>query len=584
VTGTITCTVAGVRWSLRPDLFERRDELLGADGPRLVEWLAAGSATVLKQAGHRAVYRVTLPGLDFHLKQYPGAGLKSLLRTSPARAEYDRAVTLAALHVPAVEALAVGTPRFSTGPSYLLTRTVPQSRSLSAFLETELHRLPAQRQTRVRHRLAVAMGRLLATMHDAGAVHHDLHPANILLRLIEDDEPLLCLVDLLDVRIGRPLDATARRDNLVILNRWFALRSAPTDRLRFWRAYNLFSRERSASAAAALAERSRLDRVELEHLTVLSNQRFWRLQDRRCLANNRYFRRVRNGDVSGHAVAELTPDALAPFLANPDDIFRRPDVKVLKDSSSSTVVELELPDANGPRRAIFKRFAVTAWSDPWAAMFRTAPALRSYVLGHALRLRGLPTPRPLLVLHRRRHGLLREGYLLTEKVPDAMELNKYVRSLDTMPPDERRRILRRLIDRVARLVRTLHERGLTHRDLKAPNLLVSPAGWSLARSAKVWLGDGHDDGDGPHVWFVDLVGVRRQRNPSHARLLQNVTRLHASFVNMPGLSATDKARFLRIYLAGGQCSATSWKRWWQEIATATAAKVERNRRVGRIMG
>jgi tRNA A-37 threonylcarbamoyl transferase component Bud32 len=584
MTGTITCTVAGVRWSLRPDVFERRDELFGAEGLRLAEWLAAGTATVLKQAGHRAVYRVVLPGLDFHLKQYPGGGLKSLLRTSPARAEYDRAVTLAALQVPAVEAMAVGTPRFGAGASYLLTRTVPQSRSLSAFLETELHRLPPRRQTRLRQRIAVAMGRLLAKMHDAGAVHDDLHPANILLRLTEDDEPLLCLVDLLDVRIGRPLDTPARRDNLVILNRWFALRSAPMDRLRFWRAYNSFSRERSACAAAALAERSRLSGPELEQRTALSNQRFWREQDRRCLKSNRYFRRVRQGDISGHAVAELTPDILAPFLANPDDIFRRPDVKVLKDSRSSTVVELELPGADGPRRVIFKRFAVTAWSDPWAALFRPAPALRSYVLGHALRVRGLPTPRPLLVLHRRRHGLLREGYLLTEKVPEAMELNKYVRSLDAKPADERRRILRRLIDRVARLVRTLHERGLTHRDLKAPNLLVSPTGWSLARSAKVWLGDGHDDGDGPHVWFVDLVGVRRQRHPSHVRLLQNVTRLHASFVNIPGLSPTDKARFLRIYLAGGQRGATSWKCWWREIATATAAKVERNRRVGRIMG
>ncbi len=501
MTGTIDHDVGGVRWSLRPDLYERRDELFDADGLRLNEWLADGRATVLKQANHRALYHVALPELDFHLKRYPAAGVRAwlqhLVRPSRARAEYDRALTLATLHVPAVEGLGIGEARH--GASWFLTRTVPHTQPLSEFFETALPALAPARQTRLRQRLARELGRLLATMHNAGAVHDDLHPANILLRLVGDDEPMLCLVDLLAVRLGPPLRAAARFDNLVVFNRWFALRSDRSDRLRFWHAYD--------AACGSAGVNAKPQAAEIEQRTLTSNLRFWRQHERRCLGDNRYFCRVRAGDVSGHAVADLPPADLAALLADPDEPFRRPGVIVLKDSPSSSVVELELP---GSRRVIWKRFIVTTRSDPWAALFRPTPALRSYVMGHGLRLRGLPTPRPLAVLHRRRFGLPHEGYLLTEKVPDARDLAAFVAELASQPPTERRRVLRGLIDRLARLIRTFHERGLSHRDLKAPNLLVSRAGWSLARSAKVWLAEGGTiSEDAAAVWFIDLVGVKR---------------------------------------------------------------------------
>jgi hypothetical protein len=263
-------------------------------------------------------------------------------------------------------------------------------------------------------------------------------------------------------------------------------------------------------------------------------------------------------------VADLDAATLAALLADPDEPFRRPGVTLLKDSPSSTVVEFDLSRGGEKHRVIYKRFRVTAWSDPWAALVRRTAALRSWVYGHGLRERGLSTPRPLAVLHRRRHGLSHEGYLLTEKVPDAVDLHRYVARLSTLAAAERRANLRRLIEEVARLVRELHRRHLSHRDLKATNVLVGQvANLSYA------------------CWLIDLVGVSLHRRLTRRRMVQNLARLHASFCQSPALTRTDKLRFLRVYQQWGLFGRHRWKRWWREVEQATQAKVTRNARTGR---
>ncbi len=377
-----TLTANGTTWQTAPELLDHG--VLGPDGLRLADWLASSRATVVKKSPHCDVYRVVLPGLDFYLKHYHPSDARSraraLLRTSKARAEADRIRQVAARDVPTLEVLACG-----DGPegSFLLTRTVPGARTLTEFLETELPSFDSARKTRVRQRLATALGRLLARMHEAGVVHADLHPGNLLLRLGPNDEPELYLIDLYAVRLGPALDWPRGRENLIVLNRWFMLRSARSDRMRCWKAY------REARAFPFRSRRTDVDgrnaARDLEHRTLVSNLQFWRGKDRRCLGGNRWFRRVRSEVAVGHAASDLDPAVLAPLLADPDEPFRHPGIIILKDSRSSTVIEFDLPVGGLPRRVIYKRFAVTRWTDPWAALFRPPPALRSYVMGHGLR-------------------------------------------------------------------------------------------------------------------------------------------------------------------------------------------------------
>jgi hypothetical protein len=284
-------------------------------------------------------------------------------------------------------------------------------------------------------------------------------------------------------------------------------------------------------------------------------------------------------------VTDLADDVLQALLRDPDEPFRRPGVKLLKDSRSSTVAELEMSVGGVVRRVIYKRFRLTSWKDPWLALVRPTGALRSWVYGHALRLRWLPTPRPLAVLHRRRVlGLCREGYLLTAKVDGAEDLHEHMTRLRALPADQRRRALRDLLGQVARLVRDLHQRGLSHRDLKAVNILVvhDQAGTAASQEASAEPYD-HWPLTGARVWLIDLVGVRRYRRLGRRRKVQNLARLHASFVHDPVLSRTDKLRFLRLYLQCGLYGKAGWKGWWREIDRATLAKVARNVRSGRIL-
>jgi hypothetical protein len=545
---------------------EYRDVLLGPDGLRLAEWLAAGQARVVKHGPHRTVYRVRLPELDCHVKhcRVPDgrAWLRECLRPPKARGEYERCLAVAARGVATVTPLAVGEARGpGPGDSFLVTQTL-DAEPLGAFIEQTLPAFAERRRTRLGQRLAAALGRFLAHMHGAGVIHDDLHPNNLMVALDGDDEPQVYVLDLHAVRLGPPPGWRARRDNLVLLNRWCVLRVGLVDRLRFWKAYSAAS---VAASGAAGLQVWRARARELEEHTWQSNLRFWKARDRRCLENNRHYRGVRSAVASGHAVSDLDPAVLDALLADPDEPFRRPGAVLLKDGRSSTVAAFDLPTDGTPRPVIWKRFRVTSAADPWVALARRTAVLRSWVFGHGLRARCLPTPRPLLVLHRRRHGLAREGYLLIEGVPDCEELAQHVAGLGPLPAEVRRRRLRSLIEQLARLVRELHARHLAQRDLKAANVLVQPTA------------------SGPALWLIDLVGVTRHRFLSRRRRVQNVARLHASFRNHPLLTRTDRLRFLRTYLGWGLYGKQGWKSWWRDIACVTDKKVMKNSRNGRVL-
>jgi tRNA A-37 threonylcarbamoyl transferase component Bud32 len=413
--------------------------------------------------------------------------------------------------------------------SFLITRALADTTPLDDYLLREPPPAPAERRG-----LTEALAAFVARLHDAGVTHPDLHPGNLLVRET-GGHPEFFLIDVHDVQLGSSLGRAARRANLAVLNRWFQIRATRTDRLRFWRAYG--------GPGTSSDEGD-----EIERDTVRSIAALWASREERCLRASRHFQKVSGRGVSGFAVRELAPSVRDRFVSHPDEPFDSPGAHLLKDSRSSTVCLLSVETADGPRPMVYKRFKVTEWTDPFANLVRDPGALRSWRAGHAFIDRGLPTPRPMMVLHRRRFGLPTVGYLLCEQITDARHLDEAVRSAG-------RRERWRLGETLARWVRVMHERGVSNRDLKAANILVTAAG---------------------EYQFIDLVGVRTGRSVTRRIRVRDLARLNASFVASPDVTRTDRLRFLRIYLLWGRRGSAGWKDWWRQVAQETGNKVRKN--------
>lgn len=519
----------------------------------------AQSSQIHKQAQHRLVYATDTREGTVFIKHYfvrdLRAKVRSWLRPPKAFLECDRALAIAARGVPTVEPVAAGVA--PGGSSCLVTLAVPDAVPLDQHLLTGLPRndIPWQRQ------MTQELAAFVARLHDAGVTHQDFHPGNILLHHDELGLPSLTLIDPYEVRLGQPLDLRTSLANLTLFGLWFLPRTSPTDRFRFWRYYWLERQELSLEIAAA--ERELLPR--LGEQMWQQHLQHWRQREHRYLGDNRDFYRLTHAGNQAWAVRDLAPELLAKLLADPDAPFTWPGSRLLKDSPSSTVAEVALPELKGERPVIYKRFLVTKPTDPVLGLFRDTPALKSWRNGQRLLEVGLPTARPLAVLHRRKLGLTWECFLLTEKLPHAVELQEYAHHLGELPSEETHRQRCELADEVARLLRRMHRHQVSHHDLKAANILVSKATPTAS----------------PQLFLIDLYGVKRWRKLPRSEREQNLMRLYVSFRNEPWFTPAVRLRFLRVYLRQEPEEAARWKEWWRSVAALARRKVARNQRRGR---
>jgi serine/threonine protein kinase len=223
---------------------------------------------------------------------------------------------------------------------------------------------------------------------------------------------------------------------------------------------------------------------------------------------------------------------------------------------------------------IYKRFNRKKILDPIFALFRPSRAWRSWQAAHHLQSRGIPTPRNLVFLARYRSipggtmslHLPHETYLATVKEQDVVTLSSYVTdTLAALPPERRRQRIRSLTFSLAHLIRTLHERSLSHRDLKSSNILIRPG-----------------DGETPdELSLIDLVGVRLKYPLPWHRKAQNLARLSLSLTAVPDRARSDALHFLRLYLPWGLSPLSDWKSRWRAIERAIGRKILRNERSGR---
>ncbi len=545
-------------------------ELLDQAGLKLELWRSEGRLSIVKQGPHRVVYKVDLPRGPIYIKHFLTPDRRAILRQwfrrGKGRNEGRRSLQLASLGVPTITPVALGERRRRRFlfENYLVTLAVDDATPLDVFVEQALPGWPEPSRSLTRGRLADALAAMTARLHDAGLMHHDFHPGNILVRFDRDQTPELVMIDLDALRRRKEVSWAQARGNLALLDHFFWLRSSRVDRWRFVKSYLA---ERRGGGEKPVA---REFAVAIEAETRQWAERLWRRWGRRCQRSNKYFATLSEGRCWGAVSRDLDAGCARAFVADPDGAFSGPDVEFLKDSRTTTVALTTMTVRGEPRRVVVKRFNRKKWLDPLLALFRPTRAWRSWQAGQHLAARGVATPQNLAFVARR--GRFREAplwwflphetYLVTLQQESAIPLSTYLSEvLPALPAAERRRRKGSALEALARLIRTLHDRSLSHRDLKASNILIEPGGERLS--------------------LIDLVGVSLKHPLPESRRIRDLARLAASALAVPGTTRSDLLRFLRSYRPWGLLPLGDWKGLWRSIDRGIGRKRDMNQRRGR---
>jgi tRNA A-37 threonylcarbamoyl transferase component Bud32 len=213
-------------------------------------------------------------------------------------------------------------------------------------------------------------------------------------------------------------------------------------------------------------------------------------------------------------------ESLRSALAQHRDCLAGGAGRVLKDDVRTRVTSVSLVDG---RVAIVKEYRAGGLARRLEDLMRPAAALREWRAAHELARRGvaapaawaLALPAPLAAA---------SAFVVLEAI-HAEPVNRFV--LRRCAGSAERALRLRLIDAVAERLRSLHELGVEHRDLKGSNLLVRERGMEL------------------ELFLVDLAEVRFSRRVSEAHRLEALAQLNASLPLAVG--RTERLRCLARY-------------------------------------
>jgi tRNA A-37 threonylcarbamoyl transferase component Bud32 len=558
----IDTEIGDFRWRVRPKyqslLFDER-------GLRLPQWKDEGTATLVKAGAGRTIHRVRVPGADIYVKHFRATNPVSLVhqcfKQGRARKEFDVAIELAEVGVPTFTPIALGERRRNVLllESYLISESIADGITLFDLIDRRLMTAGEPIDPALRFHLAEELGVLAGRIHNAGVEHRDLHERNIIVRPAAGGGLELFMLDLHELQRRPGAEWRWAERDLGRMGRYFTLRTTAADRRRFFRAY--------AHERGLTSETTRVRSKEIETAVFESRADFWRRRDQRGPAKYNRINEFRSLGVRAFAVPELPAEFVRRVMANPDGVFDSHVVAMWKQGRSTRVAAVDMPAIRHADPLVFKQYFFKGWHESLSTVLRPNQAERAWNHGAALLLRELPTPRPLMLVHKTVAGLPVTSYLLCERVPGAMGLCDYLedRLAATNDRKERRRIIEGVVDETARLLRTLHARQVTHRDLKASNVLAEPT----------------DDPAKPKLWLIDLDGVTTWKKVPEKHRAQNLARINVSFWRFDWLTRADRLRFLRIYMGRNFYNRPERKRLWRAVFADSTAKIERNLRRGR---
>jgi tRNA A-37 threonylcarbamoyl transferase component Bud32 len=561
----------GLRWQVG----EGHGDLIQPSG---VDWFnleSCPNAERVKHNAQRDVWRVRIGEREYFAKLYHPAGpfavAKVLMRGPTALREWAVGAYALSHGISAVVPVAAAwsQERMTAKPSLLVTEAVGSALPLSDHWASIRHdRLLAER-------LIEDLARLIARAHQCGFQHGDMHPGNILVRSSGRRGEAL-FVDLHNVCIGRSVGMRQIVANLAQLNQWFRRNASRTQRRRFLHQYIAYRDQ--FGQASPLARNWRIEPkklvVDLNIQAERHANKLWAKRDRRTRRNGKYFARLRPATgwrgygvlqskhpapVDASAAHVLTRREWNDWLRDPLSWVDATKNQLVKDSHTATICRASLPARPHSIDVIVKRPLARNFWKKLAATLGPSRNWRAWRMAHMLRNRDLPAAQPLAIVERY-FGLTRtDSILFVEYVTDSVDLETFMtRNVGALDPRRQRAVKATLIESVVRLLKTFHERGFVHRDLKAPNLLVN---WTAPYDGR------------PNLTLIDMDGIRHVWRPTEGQQMRALVRLCSSLLSSPGCTCTDRLRFLKGYLTGPGQTAAKWKDIWRQIHVQVCEKL-----------
>ena len=559
------------RWMVKSHLV---DALLDAHGTRIEEWLQTGRAKIIKTGPHRTVYRLNLSSGRFYLKHYRipdwRAQFQNLFRPCKAELESNAAHRLMKLEINTFEPIALG-KTYHCGlvkDSFLISREIENVETVQEFVQHTLSQLPKRRQTVLRQRLALELGRLTARLHRGGLVHRDFHAGNLLMQVSPEQSVKLWLIDLHAVSFCRQPTLRHIKRNLSLLSHFFSQNTTKSDRLRFFRSYwSAFHNSQDARGAhpSFLASHQFAEVVrQTESFCERAGMRAFRKGDRKWRRGNRRLIIAETPTGRCRGLATLGEAKLVAIRENPESLFSEENVPQWHHRSPQVRIANVKFAVNGET---MECVATAIQTDSYFLSFfpfgRWSLVRRAWEIGHAMQRRSIDTPLPILFVEKQSDRKLLQ-YLLTEAIPDAVSLSEWVsradavlRQLQTL---ESEFVPRQLIASLADQIRTMHRFGFDHLNLNARNILVSQKFLHEETNSEK-----QDSSVGEfQCRLTDLEHVILRKRLSRKRIVICLARLNSSLPQKAEIRDSHRLRFLKRYL--GETFDEDWKPMWRRIA------------------
>ncbi len=232
------------------------------------------------------------------------------------------------------------------------------------------------------------------------------------------------------------------------------------------------------------------------------------------------------------------------------------DCALLKESKSKKILLCPGNSAAADKFYLIKIYFYPGLFQTVKYLFRKSKSRKELALASAIRKKGIPAIVPEQIRDIKKWGVLRESAVLTEQIPDCLNLEELLLKKKVFD----RRLRKRILEEYGKLAGLIHDQGVYQDDFDPNNILYQKK-----------------QDDTFRLYFVDFERTRVVRKISFKKRVHSLAKLNRMGRN---LKKTDQLRFLKAYL-GPSASRKERRKWLTGIIEEEEKVLRRDQRRAR---